>query len=138
MSEDTNRAVLDAIGALRTEVVAEIGTLRSEVVAEIGTLRSEVVAEIGRLWGEIGALRSENVATRTAIMDRIDRVQDAVEQLRNEMKVNWATADTAIRRIRGAEDEARGLYDLIAAMQREIQTLAARVDGMELRRSGGR
>jgi chromosome segregation ATPase len=128
MSEDTNRAVLDAIGTLRSEV----GALRSEV----GTLRSDVTTEIGALRSEIGTLRSEHVETRTAIMGRVDRVQESVEQLRNEMKVNWATADTAIRRVRGAEDEARGLYDLIAAMQREIQTLAARVDGMDLRRGG--
>jgi hypothetical protein len=108
MVEEANRAVLDAIAALRTEMAAENATTRAAVTE-----------------------------TRVAVMDRIDRLQGVVEQLRTEMTVNWATADTAIRRVRGAEDEARGLYELVAAMQREIQVLSVRVDGMQGRGVGG-
>lgn len=122
MAEEANRAVLDAIAALRTEVSAESAATRAAVT----DVRAAILDT-----------RTTIVDTRAAVMDRIDRLHGVIEQLRTEMTVNWAMADTAIRRVRGAEDEARGLYDLVAAMQREIQVLMARVDGMQGRGAGG-
>ena len=121
MVEEANKAVLNAIAALRTEMAAENATTRAAVT---------------NMQAAIMDTRAAVTDTRVAVMDRIDRLQGVVEQLRTEMTVNWATADTAIRRVRGAEDEARGLYELVAAMQREIQVLSARVDGMQGRGAG--
>jgi len=129
MVEEANRAVLDAIAALRTEMAAENATTRAAI--------TDMQAAVTDMRAAIMDTRAAVTETRVAVMDRIDRLQGVVEQLRTEMTVNWATADTAIRRVRGAEDEARGLYELVAAMQREIQVLSARVDGMQGRGVGG-
>jgi hypothetical protein len=71
-----------------------------------------VLEAIAALRRDLGDLRADGLATRTAIMDRIDRLQGAIAQLRADSMVNWSTADAAMRRVRGNQDEAREVYDL--------------------------
>ena len=124
-----------AFTGLHTEVVGA----RAEVAglcAEVADLRAEVAGlrnRLDKLEIEVASLRSDLYSTRSAIMDRIDRVQGTVDQLRSEMTVNWATADNAIRKARVNQDEVREVYDLFAAMQRQVQVLTERVNHLELR-----
>jgi uncharacterized phage infection (PIP) family protein YhgE len=73
---------------------------------------------------------------RAEIIDRIDRLQETVELVREDARVNWATADTAMNRARTSRDEIDGLMAMIAAMERRHQTLSAIADG--LRNNGAR
>ncbi|MBV9747926.1 MAG: hypothetical protein JO157_03835 [Acetobacteraceae bacterium] len=79
----------------------------------------------------IAVLHADMHAGQAGIMDRIDRLQGTVEQLRADSMVNWSTTDTALRRVRTNQDEARETYDLIAAMQRQIRLLEARMDEIQ-------
>jgi hypothetical protein len=81
-------------------------------------------------------LREEQVKTRAEIMDRIDRLQGTVDLVREDSRVNWATANTAINRNLTSRDDIDGLLNTIQAMERRHQTLAAMVE--ELRQQIGK
>jgi hypothetical protein len=84
----------------------------------------------------ISELNGAQVKMRSEIMDRIDRLQETVEIVRDDVRVNWATADTAINRARSSREEIDDLQKVIAAMERRFQTLASIVDGMRKRGDG--
>ncbi len=65
---------------------------------------------------------------RTQIMDRIDRLQGAVEGLRDDSRVNWATAENAVDKTKALRIDVDGLHDIIRAMERRHQTLANMVE----------
>ena len=75
-------------------------------------------------------ISSEQSKTRSEIMSRIDRLQETVELVRDDARVNWATADTAINRARNSRQDIDDLQKQIGAMERRYQTLAALVDGL--------
>ena len=59
-------------------------------------------------------ISSEQSKTRSEIMDRIDRLQETVELVRDDARVNWATADTAINRVRNSREDIDDLQKQIA------------------------
>jgi hypothetical protein len=73
-------------------------------------------------------VREELNKARTEIMDRIDRLQGTVELVREDGKVNWFTADTAMNRAKSYREEIENLSLTVAAMQRGHQILAAMVE----------
>jgi hypothetical protein len=72
-----------------------------------------ILAEIGRLRGEV--------------MARMDRIQNDVTALRDDIAVGFAAADHVRRMHDNTREEGRGLGDVISAMQRQIQRLQADV-----------
>ncbi len=96
--------------------------LRDEV-SELSASQSKLSASQSKLSASQSKLRSE-------IMDRIDRLQETVEFVRDDARVNWATADTAINRARKSREDIDDLLKMIAAMERRFQTLASLVDGL--------
>jgi len=55
---------------------------------------------------------------RGEIMDRIDRLQETVELVRSDARVNWATADTAI--IGDKDLDSAGTLKLSAGRKRHV------------------
>lgn len=141
MDSTSTEQILNAISELRLEIRGGISGLQTEITGlhtEITGLRADVAdlrIRIDRLEADVASVKADAHATRSAIMDRIDRLQNTIDQLRSEMTVNWAMADTAIKKARGNQDEVREVYDLVSSMQRQIRLLAARVDGLESRGS---
>ena len=82
-----------------------------------------IIAALARLEAGQAVLREELAATRTALMDRIDRVQHSVDLLRDDIVVNYGAADRTERIAKGASDETRALADEVRAMQRQISRL---------------
>lgn len=68
-------------------------------------------------------VRSDLTAARSAIMDRIDRAQDTLNAMRDDIGVNSGQAEA----VRAAQDntrtEMRALGDQLAAMERQIRRL---------------
>ncbi|MDB5399293.1 MAG: hypothetical protein JWQ55_1311 [Rhodopila sp.] len=93
--------------------------------------------DVRELRNDLRALRTttegisaEHSRTRSEIMSRIDRLQETVELTRDDARVNWATADTAINRVRNSREDIDDLQKQIAAMERRYQTMASVVDGL--------
>jgi chromosome segregation ATPase len=116
MPDDT---VLDLILTRLERIASHIDALPATLLQHLSTLREM-----------IEKLTSEHSKTRSEIMDRIDRLQETVDFVRDDVRVNWATADIAINRTRNSREDIDDLHKLITAMERRFQTLSSLVDGM--------
>jgi chromosome segregation ATPase len=97
------------------------------VLKKLHEQTTAAIQELRDVTAELGAAQSR---MRSEIMSRIDRLQETVELLRDDARVNWATADTAINRARNAREAIDDLQKQISAMERRYQTLASLVDGL--------
>ena len=149
MSDDPTARILSAIEGvrtdLRTDLREEITGLRQEVLHEITNLRQditdlrqEVLREITNLRQEITDLRQEIASlwqeitkVRTAVMDRIDRLQDQLTARRDADAVNSGAAERAEAIARAAQAGMHATADQIGALVRMVRTLSSRVDALE-------
>lgn len=128
----TQENILNSLGEL-TKKVSDLTLQRVALTESIGRLTdtntrfSELVIE------RLGALETSQNAIRTAIMDRIDRVQGTIEMLRDDSRVNWQTADVSLSNSRNLRGEVETLLGLISAMERRHQTLATQVEELRSR-----
>jgi 3'-phosphoadenosine 5'-phosphosulfate sulfotransferase len=67
-------------------------------------------------------------------MDRIGRLQTAVESLQEELRTEGHSAITAVTSVRNVRVEYDNLYDVVRSMQRQQNFLTDQVD--EPRRRG--
>jgi hypothetical protein len=82
----------------------------------------KAIAELG------SALRGEMAEMRTVVMARIDRQQNSIESIRDDVAVNFGRADRAAL----VGEEVRAMATEMNAMQRQI--LRLRTDVEELRK----
>ena len=83
----------------------------------------EIVALVGRV-------QAEATRTRSDIMARMDRLQDAITAIRDDIAVNFGTPDQARRANDNTREDLRTLGDVVAAMQKQIQRLQTEVRGL--------
>jgi predicted nucleic acid-binding Zn-ribbon protein len=79
--------------------------------------------------------RAALTETRAAIMDRIDRLQNLLGLLRDDIGVNFGRADRAVDAALGVRREVEALGREVTAMERQIQGLQSQV--RELQERGG-
>jgi chromosome segregation ATPase len=120
------------------DALQEIRRAQTGVSASVEKIVSDLPKIIALVQAKFDQFGSEQVKTRAEIMDRIDRLQGTVELVRDDARVNWATADwatadTAINRARNSREDIDHLQKQITAMQRRYQTLEAVLE--ELRKS---
>jgi chromosome segregation ATPase len=116
------RDVLGILSSLQTNV--------SSLQTDVSGLQTSVGDSIQRVVADQTRLRVE-------VMARIDRLQTTIELIREDARVNWATADTALSRVKNYREEIDHLTAIIAAMERRHQTLAAVVDELRDRKANG-
>lgn len=127
MDNFSTEQILNAISELRLEMRAGFSGLQTEMTG----LR----VRVDRLEAEVASLKAEAHATRSTIMDRIDRMQNAIDQLRADAAVDWLAADTAIKRTHRNQGAVWDIYDLVSPMQQQLRRLAARIESLESRGS---
>ena len=96
----------------------------------LGSRLEPLEARLEHLETRLEHLEAGQTKIRAEIMDRIDRLQGTVELVREDSRVNWATADTAMNRVRNSRQDIENLLAMITAMERRHQVLAAIVDGL--------
>jgi chromosome segregation ATPase len=153
MSDDPTARILSAIEGVRTDLRTdlreeitglrqeftqeiaglrqEITGLRQDVLREITALRQEVLREITDLRQEIASLWQEITKVRTAVMDRIDRLQDQLTARRDADAVNSGAAERAEAMARAAQAGMHATADQIGALVRMVRSLSSRVDALE-------
>jgi hypothetical protein len=76
-----------------------------------------------RILAAIDRLEASQNKVRADIMERIDRLQHTVDQMRSVKVFNVGNTDRAERTARAAMDEGRITADIIRTMQRRIARL---------------
>lgn len=71
--------------------------------------------------------RAETAKLRTDLMARMDRQQDVMTAIRDDIAVNFGTVEDAKRANDNTRAELRSLGDVVSAMQRQIHRLQSDV-----------
>jgi mRNA-degrading endonuclease toxin of MazEF toxin-antitoxin module len=101
---------------------------RAELDETIQAALDNIAATVtGAVEPEIAKLVNTLTQIRTEIMARIDRLQGTVELVREDGRVNWATADTALNRAKNYREKIDSLTLTLSVMERRYQTLMAMV-----------
>ena len=96
-------------------------------------LESRIEVGLARLEARQTQLEISLIAVRTDVMGRMDRLQDTVKSMRDDIIVNFGRADRVSLVAASASSEVRALGVEVSAM--ETQTLRLRGDLDEMRRS---
>ena len=80
--------------------------------------------------GQFG-LRTEVGELRTGLMGRMDRLQARIDQLGQEVFVNYAAGEGISRRIDHTRSETADIRDQISGLVRQVRMLRDRMDGLE-------
>jgi chromosome segregation ATPase len=127
------QADVTSLQAGQSSLQADVSSLQ----AGQSSLRTDL-SELGSSVGDsIRQVAADQTRLRVEVMARIDRLQTTIELVREDARVNWATADTALTRVKNYREEIDHLTAIITAMERRHQTLATVVDGLRDRKPNG-
>ncbi len=132
MAEPSIQDVLTAVAA----VAGEVGKLRADVTQMQGDMKQmqgdmkqmqsdikQLQGDMKQMQGEMKQFRGELTQLRVDVMDRIDRLQDALTLQKDDLVVNYSAADRAEKIARAAQEETRALGDIVTPMIRQIRRL---------------
>src|SRR4030081_1678461 len=118
MSDPTPQLPVDDLRPMLAAIQEKVNVRTAEISSGIAELHTLVRTRLD-------TLDAEQIKIRSEIMSRIDRLQDTVEFVREDIRVNWHTADNAVNRARTSREEIERLTELISAMDRRYQLLAS-------------
>ncbi len=108
-----------------TSAMVSLQASMSEVKDGLRDVRSEV----GDLTRDVSSLRTETFSVRTDMMGRLDRLQDKLSAVTDDLTVNYVASVKSERAARIAQDEARAYSDQLTAVRLQIRRLSAKVFG---------
>jgi uncharacterized coiled-coil DUF342 family protein len=73
------------------------------------------------------ATRAELTQVRVDLMGRMDRLQNALTDIRNDIGVNFGASDAVKRATDNTRDEVRSLSEMMSALVRKARALETRV-----------
>lgn len=76
----------------------------------------------------VAALNSAFTGLRTDLMDRMDRLQDSITAMRDDIAVNMAAVERADRNTHSVREEGRGTHEILQGVIRQVRRLQAQVD----------
>ena len=106
----------DALYAAVKQIGAAVESLQQSLREDMSRLREEVRQEITEV-------RQEITEVRTGVMERLDRLQNSLTHIREDIGVTQATAETARDRDEATRKELRSLTEIVTVMHRQIQRL---------------
>ncbi len=141
MSDQTN-VILGAFGRLGLEIGSQIATLGSELGARLDQIdgrMGQIEARQDQLDGRMGQLdtrldhlaarldRSEavHIQTRTELMARMDRLQDAMTDMRNDVLVNFGMVEQVQRAHDSTREELKTVNEMVILLVKRIRVLEA-------------
>lgn len=137
MSDHSIGLVLAAIETLK----AEQAQLRQDLFADQAQLRADLTGEMGRLGGamtrlggemthlggEMTRLNGEMTRLRVDLMGRMERLEDNLTAIRDDIATNYGTVEQAQRANDNTRAELRSLNEVVMLMQRQMQRLQSDV-----------
>jgi chromosome segregation ATPase len=116
-----HRAHLTATRAELQSILADTKTAMASMSADLPKKISDEILP------RLDQVSRDQMRIRAEIMERIDRLQGTVELVREDGRVNWTTADTALNRAKNYREEIDNLTTTLSAMERRYQTLMSMV-----------
>lgn len=95
---------------------------------------SELLMAIRELGANQDGTNAQLTAVRVEVMARLDRLQETVTAIRDDISVNYGRADKAEMVAQHAREEVRALSEIVSGMGRQIQRLQTVIE--ELRDRG--
>ena len=126
MSDDTLSLILAAM----TRLEAGQSSMGAEV-SSMGAGISSIGIEVSSIISKVSSMDSEISSIRADIMARLDRHQDRLTAIREDMFVNMSRSNHVAQAIDNTREEVRSLSDLVVGMGRQIAHLQARVSELE-------
>lgn len=99
----------------------------SNLEARLGNRLDGLESRMDRADARTDALFAELTATRSGIMDRMDRIQDALTDLKDDLTVTHATAERVERATATARDEIEGVRSLTRGVGADLGTLNTQI-----------
>jgi len=130
MADDPILLALETLMGGQTQMRGELADLRSE----LSDLRSEVSELRGgqsELRGELTQLRGEQTRLRVDVLDQLEKMENKLTLIREDIAVNMGRADAAHRAADNTRDELRALNAQVQAMERRQRMMNARLDQLE-------
>jgi hypothetical protein len=87
-------------------------------------------ARLERIEARLDRVEAELPRLRGDLMARMDRPQDKVARMFEDIGVNFASADRAIRGVRAQRDEMVSLEDQVSALTRLVHKLQADINAL--------
>lgn len=130
MSDHSIGLILAALETLK----AEQAQLRQDLFADQAQLRADLTGEMGRLGGamthlggEMTRLNGEMTRLRVDLMGRMERLEDNLTAIRDDIATNYGTVEQAQRANDNTRAELRSLNEVVMLMQRQMQRLQSDV-----------
>jgi methyl-accepting chemotaxis protein len=122
--------VLAAIGRIEAKIDTSVARLETKIDTSVGRLGASVASLAAALEASRREARAELAELRVAMMSRMDRMQDTVTEIRDDIGVAMGAADAMQR----ANDNTRELVRLqgeqLTIMFRQIKRLEEKVRGI--------
>jgi uncharacterized coiled-coil DUF342 family protein len=112
-----------SVAALATR--AELAQVRVELTEVRAELTQSVAALATRT--ELTQVRAELTQMRVDLMARMDRLEDGLTAIRNDIAVNFGAADVVKRANDNTREEVRSLGEMVSALVRKVRALETRV-----------
>jgi CCR4-NOT transcriptional regulation complex NOT5 subunit len=93
-----------------------------------------IEARTERIEARTDVLEQGMTRLRVDVMDRIDRLQDTLQSVRNDVVVNYANTERVERNVRNGEEQTRLLADQVNLMFKRILGIDERVRTLEEKR----
>lgn len=97
-----------------------------------GRLLTAMRADVADVRAELADVRA-NMATRTNvadIMERIDRLQEALTRQQESSVVEFGTAEMALRKIENTRSDVQTLTEMVLALTRNFRRMDAEIRQM--------
>ena len=123
MNEDLTNRILATLDRLE----AGQGSMRDDLIrleAGQGSMRDDLI----RLEGKQDGLREELFKTRADIMERIDRLQNAVTAIQDDIAVNMGAVDSARQANDNTREDLKQMREQMSVMWRQLKAVQVRVD----------
>jgi hypothetical protein len=114
--------ILNGVASLR----GEVASLRAEVAA-LDAKYDALDAKFDAMRADIARLDRSHTTLRVDLMARMDRLQNNLNALRDDIAVNYGASDAVKRANDNTREELRGLGDIVSARYRKVIALEARV-----------
>ena len=125
---DAILASLESLKMVQSAMSQGMDRLRTHVTEEIDRLRTHVMEEIDEVRTD---LRVDIIATRSEIMERLDRQQSRLEAMFADIGVNWHSAERVERKVEADRDEIRLLVATVSELTRGLRMLETRLANLE-------
>ena len=127
--QDGQRAVIAELGQL-IATVGQLTTSQGQLIATVGQLTATVgqlIASHEQLEARVETLEAAHIATRTDLMGRMDRLQDSLTLIRDDVSVNMGAASAMQRANDNTRELVRQQGEQMNVMWRQLKNLEARV-----------